>query len=209
MPQPVSEATVFIVDDDQDVRNGLTALIQSVGLSCEAYGSTRELLAQNLSRGPSCLILDVRLPGPSGLDFQAELAKVNIHLPIIFISGHGDIPMTVRAMRGGAVGFFTKPLQEQDLLDAINTALQRDRERWSRDAANQVLRARYETLTPREKEIMAMVTAGLLNKQTAAAVGLSEVTVKVHRHNLMKKLGAKSLPELVRFADALGIEFKV
>jgi FixJ family two-component response regulator len=199
---------VFVVDDDEDVRIGLKALLESVGMSCEAFRSTLEFLAHGPTSGPSCLILDVRLPGASGLDFQAELTAAGIHVPVIFISGHGDIPMTVKAMKAGAVGFFTKPVHEQDLLDAVNGALQRDLERLERAAAHNVLRAKYDTLSAREKEIMAMVTAGLLNKQAAAAVGLSEVTIKVHRHNLMKKLGAKTLPELVRIADVLGVAYK-
>ena len=200
--------TVFVVDDDDDVRNGLMALLESVNISCESFRSTREFLTRKPPDGPSCLILDVRLPGSSGLDFQAELINAQVHIPIIFISGHGDVAMTVRAMKAGAVGFFTKPVHEQDLLDSINAALSRDRERRERDVAHEVLRARYETLSAREKQVMAMVTAGMLNKQSAATIGLSEVTVKVHRHNVMKKLGAKSLPELVRIADMLGIEHK-
>ena len=151
----------------------------------------------------SCLILDVRLPGTSGLDFQKEMATAQIKMPIIFISGHGDIPMTVKAMRAGAVGFFTKPIHEQDLLDLIHVALERDGARREQERVLMGLRAKYETLSSRERQVMAMVTAGMLNKQTAAEIGLSEVTVKVHRHNVMKKLDAKSLPELVRIADVL------
>ncbi len=208
MPKSDAGSMVLVVDDDDDVRNGLKALFESVGIRCEAFRSTRDFLARELPDCPSCLVLDVRLPGTSGLDLQAELANAQIKIPIIFISGHGDIPMTVKAMKAGAVGFLTKPLHEQDLLDSINTALERDRLRREQEASVNALRARYESLSPRERDVMAMVTAGFLNKQTAAEIGLSEVTVKVHRHNLMKKLGAKSLPELVRIADALGIEYK-
>jgi FixJ family two-component response regulator len=208
MSKPDTTQIVFVVDDDEDVRRGLQALFESVGMCCEIFRSTREFLTREPPNCPSCLVLDVRLPGASGLDFQAELADARINIPIIFISGHGDIPMTVKAMKAGAVGFFTKPLREQDLLDSVNAALGSDRHRREREASVTALRARYESLTPREKDVMAMVTAGFLNKQTAAEIGLSEVTVKVHRHNVMKKLGAKSLPELVRIADALGIECK-
>lgn len=208
MTESKKSPTVFVVDDDNDVREGLKALLESVGLRCEVFRSTRDFLQRAPTDEPSCLILDVRLPGASGLDLQQEFAKTNVEIPIIFISGHGDIPMTVRAMRAGAVGFFTKPVHEQELLDSINVALERDTARRDRERALAELRTRYETLSPREREVMAMVTAGFLNKQTAAEVGLSEVTVKVHRHNVMKKLGAKSLPELVRIADILGIELK-
>jgi FixJ family two-component response regulator len=208
MPESDRGPIVFVVDDDDDVRHGLAALLESVGIACETYRSTREFLQRKPPDGPSCLILDVRLPGASGLDFQSELSNARIKIPIIFISGHGDVPMTVRAMKAGAVGFFTKPLREQDLLDAINVALQGDTQRREQDTAGEALQALYDTLSAREKEVMAMVTAGLLNKQAAAAIGLSEVTVKVHRHNVMKKLGAKSLPDLVRIADKLKIEYK-
>jgi FixJ family two-component response regulator len=200
-----SEPVVFVVDDDQDVRNGLSALLQSVGLKCELFGSTRDFLQSKRSQDVSCLILDVRLPGASGLDFQAELAKEQIDIPIIFITGHGDIPMSVRAMKAGAVEFLTKPVREQDLLDAVNVALERDRARREREGAQRELRKRYDSLTAREQEVMSLVTAGLMNKQAAAQIGLSEVTVKVHRHNIMKKLGVRSVAELVRVADALGI----
>jgi FixJ family two-component response regulator len=196
---------VFVVDDDHDVREGLKALLDSVGLRCEAFPSTQEFLQHQRPDGASCLVLDVRLPGANGLDFQRELADAQVSMPIIFISGHGDIPMTVKAMRAGALGFFTKPLHEQDLLDSIHLALERDGARRQRERTLTELRSLYETLSPRERQVMALVTAGLLNKQTAAEIGLSEVTVKVHRHNMMKKLGAKSLPDLVRIADMLGI----
>lgn len=205
---PLPDAVVFVVDDDQDVRLGLKALFESLGMACEAFTSTREFLRQWQPDRPSCLVLDVRMPGASGLDFQAELAAAQIAIPIVFISGHGDIPMSVKAMKAGAVAFFSKPVHEQDLLDAVNTAVEHDALRREREASASALRARYDALTPREQEIMAMVTAGMQNKQTAAAIGLSEVTVKVHRHNVMKKLGVTSLPDLVRIADALGIVYR-
>ena len=205
MPQADSGNVVFVVDDDTSVRDGLKALLESVGMRCEAFRSTQEFLQHKPADEPSCLVLDVRLPGANGLDFQHELAGAKIKIPVIFISGHGDIPMTVKAMRAGAVGFFTKPLHEQDLLDSIHLALERDDARRHEEHALAELRSLYETLSPRERQVMALVTAGLLNKQAAAEIGLSEVTVKVHRHNAMKKLGAKSLPELVRIADVLGI----
>ena len=208
MPELKKGAMVFVVDDDNDVREGLKALLNSVDMQCEVFRSTSEFLQHKLADVPSCLILDVRLPGGSGLDLQRELADGQIKVPIIFISGHGDIPMTVKAMQAGAVGFFTKPLHEQELLDSIHVALQRDAARRDQERIHLKVRARYETLSSREREVMAMVTAGFLNKQAAGEIGLSEVTVKVHRHNMMKKLGAKSLPELVRIADMLGIEHK-
>jgi FixJ family two-component response regulator len=196
---------VFVVDDDGDVREGLQALLGSIGLRSMTFAST----AQFLQRGPptdvSCLILDVRLPGLGGLDLQAQLAAAKISIPIIFITGHGDIPMTVRAMKAGAIEFLTKPFREQDLLDAVRIALDKDRARWEDDRSTRDLRVRFEALSAREQEIMALVTVGLMNKQVAAKIGLSEVTVKVHRHNIMKKLGAKSLAHLVRISDSLGI----
>jgi FixJ family two-component response regulator len=198
-----SEATVFIVDDDPDVREGLRSLLQSVGLNCEVFASAGEFLQRRRTDSLSCLILDVRLHGPSGLDFQAELAAAHNDIPIIFMTGHGDIPMTVRAMKAGAVEFLTKPVREQDILDAIQIALQRDRARRAHECRLQELKTRFASLSQREREVLSLVTAGMLNKQTAAEMELSEVTVKVHRHNLMKKLGAKSVPELVRIVDTL------
>jgi FixJ family two-component response regulator len=195
---------VFVVDDDGDVRDGLKALIESIGLRAITFASTAELLRQQLPEQPSCLILDVRLPGLSGLDFQAELSQGHIGIPIIFITGHGDIPMSVKAMKAGAVEFLSKPLREQDLLDAIRVGIERDRARRADEQRSHDLRVRYDALSQREKEIMALVTAGLMNKQAAAEIGISEITVKVHRHNVMKKLGAKSLADLVRIADMLG-----
>jgi len=196
---------VYIVDDDLDVREGLQNLFQSVGLRSEVFGSSTALLQSKLADEVSCLVLDVRLPGLSGLDFQAELAREQIRMPIIFITGHGDIPMSVRAMKAGAVEFLTKPIREQDLLDAVRVALDRDRSRREHERTLQALRAKYTSLSPREREVMTLVAAGLMNKQAAAEIGISEVTVKVHRHNIMQKLGARSLAELIRTADSLGI----
>jgi FixJ family two-component response regulator len=196
---------VFVIDDDALVRAALSSLIRSVGLRVEVFASASEFLAAKRTDGPSCLILDVRLPGMSGLNFQAELAKANIVIPIIFITGHGDIPMSVKAMKAGAVEFLTKPFRDQDLLDAIKVALERARSWIESEKAVSELRANFESLSPRETEVMARVTSGLLNKQIAAELGVSEVTVKVHRGNVMQKMGAKSLADLVRMADTLAI----
>jgi FixJ family two-component response regulator len=196
---------VFIIDDDASVRVALSSLIRSVGLRVEVFASASEFLAAKRTDDPSCLILDVRLPGMSGLHFQAELAKANIVIPIIFITGHGDIPMSVKAMKAGAVEFLTKPFRDQDLLDAIKVALERARSWIESEKAVSELRANFESLSPREKEVMARVSGGLLNKQIAAELGVSEVTVKVHRGNVMQKMGAKSLADLVRMADTLAI----
>ena len=198
-------ATVYVVDDDLDVREGLRSLFQSIGLRSQTYGSTTEFLTAERPDEVSCLILDVRLPGLSGLDFQAELASTKTTIPIIFITGHGDIPMSVKAMKGGAVEFLAKPVREQDLLDAVRVALDRDLARREADAKTRDLRERYNALSTREQQVMTLVCAGNMNKQVAAEIGISEITVKVHRHNVMKKLGAKSLPDLVRMADVLGI----
>ncbi len=196
---------VYVIDDDASVRTALSSLIRSVGLRVEVFGAASEFLAAKRTDAPSCLILDVRLPGVSGLDFQAELAKANTIIPTIFITGHGDIPMSVKAMKAGAVEFLTKPFRDQDLLDAIQVALERARSWHESEKAVSELRSKFETLTPREKEVMAWVTGGLLNKQVAAEIGVTEITVKVHRGNVTRKMGAKSLAELVRMADALGI----
>jgi RNA polymerase sigma factor (sigma-70 family) len=196
---------VFIVDDDADVREGIQALLASVGLRSIAFASTAQFLQSQPASEVRCLILDVRLPGLGGLDFQAELAAAHISIPIIFITGYGDIPMTVKAMKAGAVEFLTKPFRDQDLLDAVRVALERDRARWEHDKQTRNLHVQFEALSPREQEVMRLVTSGLMNKQVAAEIGVSEVTVKVHRHNVMKKLGARSLADLVRIADALGI----
>jgi RNA polymerase sigma factor (sigma-70 family) len=199
------EQIVYVVDDDVDVREGVSALLQSVGLKVVALSSTVEFLTHKRSEEPSCLILDVRLPGLSGLDFQAELAKAQNEIPIIFITGHGDIPMSVKAMKAGAIEFLTKPFREQDILDAVRVALERDRARHELQIQTQSLRSRYDALSDREQQVMRLVCAGLMNKQVAAEIGVSEVTVKVHRHNLMKKLDARSFADLVRMADALRI----
>ncbi len=203
--QPGPQSTVFVVDDDASLREALKSLLRSVGLRVEVFGSGADFLKIKLPNDAACLVLDVRLPGLSGLDFQSELAKANIHIPIIFITGHGDIPMTVRAMKAGAVEFLTKPFRDQDLLDAVQIALERDRARRAQDETVRQLRTNFEALTPREQEVIGYVTSGLMNKQIAAELGVSEITVKVHRGNVMKKMGARSLADLVRMADALGI----
>jgi FixJ family two-component response regulator len=200
-----SQSTVYVIDDDASVRRGLSNLVRSVGLRVEVFASASEFLAAERSDAPACLILDVRMPGLSGLDFQAELTKAQNRIPIIFITGHGDIPMTVKAMKAGAIEFLTKPFRDQDLLDAIRVALERARETHESDQSAVQLRKRFEALTPREQEVMAWVTGGLLNKQVAAEMGVSEVTVKVHRGKATKKMGARSLAELVKMADVLGV----
>lgn len=198
-------SAVFVVDDDAAVREALDGLFRSVGLQAKTFGSAAEFLQNKLPDLPSCLVLDVRLPGLSGLDFQAELAAAGLHIPIIFMTGHGDIPMTVRAMKAGAVEFLPKPFRDQDMLDAVQQALERDRERRERSSGLAKLKSSFDTLTPREQEVMGLVTAGLMNKQVAGEIGVSEITAKVHRGNIMRKMGAKSLAELVRMADALGV----
>jgi RNA polymerase sigma factor (sigma-70 family) len=200
-----SQSTVFVVDDDAAVREALRDLIDSVGLRVELFGSAGEFLQRKLPHLPSCLILDVRLPGKSGFDLQRELAEANISIPIIFITGHGDIPMSVRAMKAGAVEFLAKPFRDQDLLDVIQLALERDRATRQREAEIATLRDCFESLTPREREVLPWVVSGLLNKQIADAIGTSEATVKVHRSQLMRKMGAKSLADLVRMADKMGV----
>jgi len=199
------EPTVYVVDDDASVREALGNLFRSVGLRVELFGSAHEFLQRKLPDVASCLILDIRLPRLSGLDFQVELAKAGIHIPIIFMTGHGDIPMTVRAMKAGAVDFLTKPFRDQDMLDAVTAAIERDRN--SRNEANILsdLRARFGALTAREREVMALVTAGLMNKQVAAEIGIAEITVKIYRGQIMRKMAAKSLADLVKMAQALEI----
>lgn len=200
-----TEPIVFVVDDDPSMRKALANLFRSVGLRAEVFGSARELLESELPDVASCLVLDIRLPGPSGLDFQAELAKANIQIPIIFMTGHGDIPMTVKAMKAGAIDFLTKPFRDQDMLDAVATAIERDRTRRKDQKAVAELRAVFETLTTRERDVFALVASGLMNKQIAAEIGLAEITVKIHRGHIMRKMGARSLADLVRMAEMLGI----
>ena len=196
---------VFVVDDDVSVRESLRDLLESVGLRVEVFESADAFLASRLPDVACCLVLDVRLPGRSGLEFQAELTKAGISLPIIFITGHGDIPMSVRAMKSGAVEFLTKPFRDQDLLEAVRAAIDRDRARREQESSIATLKTRFASLTAREIEIIGYVSAGFLNKQIAAEMGISEVTVKVHRRNIMKKMNARSLAELVRMADLLSV----
>ena len=199
------EPTIIVVDDDPGIRESLDGLLRSVGLQVKALASVPEFLKEGRPEGPACLVLDVRLPGRSGLDFQRDLSAANVHLPIIFITGYGDIPMTVQAIKGGAIEFLTKPFRDQELLDAIQLGLARDRT-WLEEAkAMAALRSRFETLTPREREVMALVATGRLNKQIAYDLGISEITVKVHRGQVMRKMNAASLPDLARMADKLDL----
>jgi FixJ family two-component response regulator len=199
------KSLVLVIDDDPSVRNGLTRLFRSVGFETRAFGSAQEFLQNTLPDVPSCLVLDVRLPGQSGLDFQAELEKANTHIPIIFMTGHGDIPMTVRAMKGGAVDFLAKPFRDQDILDAVATAIELDRKQRASEKVLSHLRALFATLSPRECEVMALVSSGLMNKQIAAELNLAEITVKIHRGRIMKKMHARSVADLVKMAEALGV----
>jgi FixJ family two-component response regulator len=198
-----ADPIVFVIDDDASVRDAVKRLIASVGLRVETFGSTREFLAATRTDAPACLVLDVRLPDVSGLEFQSELAELDFQIPIIFITGHGDIPMTVRAMKAGAIEFLTKPFRGQELLDAVQEAIAKDRIAWSERAQMAELRGRYDTLTPREKEVLMLVASGLLNKQVGAELGTSELTVKTHRGRVMEKMGADSLADLVRMSERL------
>jgi FixJ family two-component response regulator len=204
-PHPDQQPIVFVIDDDASLRDGLSRLFRSVGLEAETFASAPDFLRHKLPDGPRCLVLDVRLPGLSGLDFQSELAKADVDIPIVFMTGHGDIPMTVRAMKAGAVEFLPKPFRDQDMLDAVQAGLEQDCNRRKSAGDTSRLKMSFASLTSREQEVMGCVTAGLMNKQIAGELAVSEITVKVHRGNVMRKMGAKSLADLVRMADALGL----
>ena len=198
-PNPI----VFVVDDDPSIREAVKKLLASVGLRVEIFGSAGEFLKSNRPQAPACLVLDVRLPDLSGLEFQRDLAEANVNIPIIFITGHADVPMTVQAMKAGAVEFLTKPFRAQELLEAVQAAIARDRAAWSKRAQDADLLARYHSLTLREKEVLKLVVSGLLNKQIAAKLGTSELTIKTHRARVMQKMGADSLADLVRMSERL------
>jgi FixJ family two-component response regulator len=204
-PKTPVEPIVYVIDDDAGIRAALGRLFRSVGLRAELFTSANEFLQSKPPRVPSCLVLDVRLPGLSGFELHAELSKANVHIPIIFITAHGDIPMSVRAMKGGAIDFLTKPFRDQDLLDAVTAAIAADRARRDAESVRLDLQNLFGGLTPREQEVMALVTKGLMNKQVAAEMGLSEITVKIHRGHMMKKMKATSLADLVKMAEAIGI----
>ena len=208
MPQHEPQSVVFVVDDDASIRDAMRRLFQSVGLQAEVFASAAEFLRSKLADVPCCLVLDVRLPGLSGLDFQTELAKADIQVPIVFMTGHGDIPMTVKAMKAGAIEFLPKPFRDEDMLDAVRLGLERDRVRRAGEKAIADLRGKFASLTPRELEVMGFVTAGLMNKQIAGEMRLAEITVKLHRGSVMRKMEAKSLADLVRMADIVGIRKK-
>jgi FixJ family two-component response regulator len=199
------EPVVLVIDDDVAMRESLTSLFRSVGLQVRVFGSAPEFLRSSLPNAPSCLVLDIRLPGTSGLDFQIELAESGIHIPIIFMTGHGDIPMSVQAMKAGAVDFLTKPFRHQEMLHAVTQALTADEKRRAEEKTVSDLRSLYDSLTPREREVLALVTAGLMNKLIAEELGVSEITVKVHRSHVMRKMRTRSLADLARIADTLGI----
>jgi FixJ family two-component response regulator len=200
-----AERIVFVIDDDEAMRETLSSLFRSVGLRVELFGSAREFAKIKMPDAASCLVLDIRLPGVSGLDFQAQLAEADIRIPIIFMTGHGDIPMSVQAMKAGAIDFLTKPFRDQDMLDAVVRALERDQKRRDSEKIVADLRVRFDSLTSREREVIALVVVGLMNKQIAAKLGVTEITVKVHRVNMMRKMKARSVIELVGMADLLGI----
>jgi FixJ family two-component response regulator len=208
MPQPEPQSVVFVVDDDASMRDAMQLLFRSVGLRAEVFASAAEFLRNKPADIPCCLVLDVRLPGLSGLDFQTELAKADIQVPIIFMTGHGDIPMTVKAMKAGAIEFLAKPFRDQDMLDAVRVGLERDRLRREGEKAIADVRGRFASLTPREQQVMGFVTAGLMNKQIAGEMQLAEITVKLHRGSVMRKMEAKSLADLVRMADIVGTRGK-
>jgi FixJ family two-component response regulator len=203
-----TQRVVYVIDDDASMRESLKSLLSSVGLRVEVFGSALEFFRRKLPDAAICLVVDVRLPGLSGLDFQAELSRADIDVPIIFITGHGDIAMTVKAMKAGAVEFLAKPFRDQDLLDAVKLGLERNEAKREGRKANAIVNSLFESLTPREQEVMCLVTKGLMNKQVAAEMGVSEITVKVHRGNVMRKMRASSLVDLVRMADILGIRRK-
>jgi FixJ family two-component response regulator len=208
-PREIASAevpVVFVIDDDDSMRRGLTNLFESVGLRVETFGSAPELLERKRSDVPSCVVLDIRLPGMSGLDFQTLLEKAAIHIPIVFMTGHGDIPMSVKAMKAGAADFLTKPFRQQEMLDAVTAAIERDRQRRKDEKIVSNAQALYETLTPRERDVLALVSSGLMNKQIAAELGIAQITVKIHRGRVMKKMGTRSLADLLRAAETLGIQ---
>ena len=205
-PAPVAAApVVFVVDDDEELRLALDNLFRSVGLQARLFGSAAEFLKAGAGDTPGCLVLDIRLPGVSGLEFQGQLARMGIELPIVFMTGHGDVPMSVRAMKAGAVDFLTKPFRDQDMLDAVSSAIEADRRRRTAAEAGRDVRARFESLSPREREVMTLVTRGLMNKQVAGELGLSEITVKLYRAQAMRKMGADTLADLVRMAEHLAL----